>query len=83
VENGGNFSSSKVEASSTSGMEEQLMQSKILKDKELNLQQETERLNSFGQLSILIRSKLKSQRDFIQTSVSIATDHSILFQDYQ
>jgi len=83
VENGGNYSNSKVEASSTSEMKEQLMLLKTLKDKELNLQQEVERLNSFGRLSTLIRRMQTSLRDFIQTSVSIAIDHSILYLDSQ
>jgi len=83
VENGGNYSNSKVEALSTSEMEEQLMLLKTLKDKELNLQQEVERLNSFGRLSTLIRRMQTSLRDFIQTSVSIAIDHSILYLDSQ
>lgn len=83
MENGGNYSNSKVEASSTSEMKEQLMLLKTLKDKELNLQQEVERLNSFGRLSTLIRRMQTSLRDFIQTSVSIAIDHSILYLDSQ
>jgi hypothetical protein len=81
--NGGNSSNSKEEALSTSEMEEHLMPSRILKAKELKYKTEMERLNSFGRLSTSTRRKLESQRDFIQTLDFIATDHSILYQDYQ
>jgi hypothetical protein len=83
MENGGNCSSLREAALSTSEMEEQLMQYKTKRDKKLNFKLETERINNSGRLFILTRKRLKSLRDFIQTSVCIAADHSILFQDYQ
>jgi len=81
--NGSNCLNTKEEVLSTSEMEEQWMLSKTKKDKELNSKTEMERPNNCGRLYILTRRKQKLLRDFIQTLVFTATDHSTLFQDYQ
>jgi len=80
---GGNYSRLRVEALSTSKMEEHWMPSKTLKDKELNSMLEMDKPDSFGRSFISTRRRHQSPRDYILTSDFTATDHSILYQDYQ
>jgi len=80
---GGNYSSLKEEVLLISEMEELLMLSRMMKDKKLQSPKETDRLNNSGRLSILIRRKPRSPRDFTQTSACTVTDHSTLSQDSQ
>ena len=56
---------------------------RMLKDKQLSSIRIIMELTRDGELSILTLIRDHKRKDFILTSVSIVTDHSILSQDFQ
>jgi hypothetical protein len=56
---------------------------RTLKDKQLSSIRIIMELTRDGELSILTLIRDHKRRDFMLTSVSIVTDHSILSQDFQ
>ena len=56
---------------------------RMLKDKQSLFGTDIRELTRDGELSILTLIRDHKRKDFILTSVSIVTDHSILSQDFQ